>query len=105
MQSAYYDRHDVALPGVAKFFKKSSQEELEHAQKLMEYQNKRGGKVVMIALKKPAKDEWGSALDGMKVAQELERTVNQALLDLHATSDKNGDYQVRVSITRVGSMH
>ena len=94
MQANYYDRHDVALPGVSKFFKKSAHEELEHAQKLMDYQNKRGGKVVLKDIRKPAKDEWGSALEGMKSAQELERNVNQALLDLHGISDKHNDYQV-----------
>jgi ferritin heavy chain len=82
------------LPGHAKYFKKAAHEELEHAQKFMEYQNKRGGRVVLKDLKKPAKDEWGTALDAMKAAQELERTVNKALLDLHATSDKHNDYQV-----------
>ncbi len=95
LQASYYDRHDVALPGVAKFFKKSAQEEFDHAQKFIAYQNKRGGKVVLNDLRKPAKEEWGSALEGMKVAQELERTVNQAILDLHKTSDQHGDFQVR----------
>lgn len=69
-------------------------EELGHAQKLMEYQNKRGGKVMMTDLKKPAKDDWGTALDGMKAAQELERHVNKSLLDLHTISDSHNDYQV-----------
>ncbi|KAG2245175.1 hypothetical protein Bca52824_092978 [Brassica carinata] len=41
---AYFDRDNVALKGLAKF-KESSVEEREHAEKLMEYQNKRGGKV------------------------------------------------------------
>lgn len=81
---------------MAKFCKKSAQEEFEHAQKFIEFQNKRGGKVILQDLKKPAKDEWGSALDGMIAAQELERTVNQALLELHKVSDCHGDFQVRV---------
>ncbi|TQD77817.1 hypothetical protein C1H46_036647 [Malus baccata] len=42
---AYFDRDNVALKGLAKFFKESSEEEREHAEKLMEYQNKRGGRV------------------------------------------------------------
>ena len=83
---------------MAKFFKKSAMEELEHAQKLMDYQNTRGGKIVLYPIKKPAKDDWGSALDGMKVAQELERTVNQSLLDLHSISDKHNDYQVKTGV-------
>lgn len=69
-------------------------EEMGHAQKFMEFQNKRGGKVVLEDIKKPAQDAWGSALDGMRAAQTLEREVNQALLDLHAVSDRHGDFQV-----------
>ena len=38
----YYDRDDVALPGFSKHFKKQSEEEREHAEKLMSYMNKRG---------------------------------------------------------------
>ena len=79
---------------MAKFCKKSAMEELGHAQKLMEYQNKRGGTVKLNAIDKPAKDEWGTVLDGMKAAQELERTVNKSLLDRHTISDSHKDYQV-----------
>ena len=42
----YFDRDDVALPGFAKFFHKCAEEEREHAEKMMKYQNKRGGRVV-----------------------------------------------------------
>ncbi|OWM69922.1 hypothetical protein CDL15_Pgr025771 [Punica granatum] len=35
---AYFDRDNVALKGLAKFFKESSEEEREHAEILMEYQ-------------------------------------------------------------------
>jgi ferritin len=50
-QSYYFDRDDVALPGFSKFFKKSSDEEREHAEKLMKYQNKRGGRIVLQDIK------------------------------------------------------
>merc|ERR1712098_990756 len=39
----YFDRDDVAYSGMAAFFKKSSDEEREHGEKLIQYQNKRGG--------------------------------------------------------------
>ena len=48
VQSAFFDREDQALPGFSKFFRKASDEEREHAQKLIDYQNMRGGKVVFI---------------------------------------------------------
>lgn len=38
----FFDRDDVALQGFAKFFKKQSDEEREHAEKLIKYQNQRG---------------------------------------------------------------
>lgn len=60
--ASYFDRDDVALPGFADYFRKASSEELEHAQKLMEFQSKRGGRIVLTDIKKPAKDEWGSGM-------------------------------------------
>jgi len=92
--SFYFDRDDVALPGFASFFRKSSEEEREHAEKLMKFQNQRGGRVVLQDIKKPDRDEWGSGLDAMQVALGLEKSVNQALLDLHAVADSHKDAQM-----------
>lgn len=92
--SFYFDRDDVALPGFAKFFKKMSDEEREHAEKLMKFQNKRGGRVVLQDIKKPDRDEWGTGLDAMQVALGLEKSVNQALLDLHQVADSHKDAQM-----------
>merc|ERR1711962_1181076 len=71
----YFDRDDVALPGFAKYFKKASAEEAEHAEKFMKHQQ----------------DEWGSPLDAMKAALELEKTVNQSIIDLHALAGVKED--------------
>jgi len=90
----YFDRDDVALPGFAKFFSDSSSEEREHAEKLMKYQNKRGGRIVLQDVKRPEQDEWSSGLDAMKVALQLEKTVNQSLLDLHKVADGHKDAQM-----------
>jgi len=87
----YFDRDDVALPGFSAYFKKSSQEEHEHAQKFMTFQNKRGGRIVLKDVKKPEKEEWGSGLDAMKAALELEKQVNQSIMDLHALAGSKGD--------------
>ena len=85
----------MALPGFAKYFKKAADEEKEHAEKLMKFQVQRGGRIILNDIKKPAKDEWGCGLDAMQAALELEKSVNQALLDLHKIADANGDFQVR----------
>ena len=74
--STYFDRDDVAYPGLATFFKKSSDEEREHGEKLIKYQNKRGGKVVFQDIAKPSTTEWGTPVDALEAALELEKTVS-----------------------------
>lgn len=91
--SFYFDRDDVALPGFAHYFKKSSDEEREHAEKLMKFQNQRGGRIVLQQIQKPERDEWGTGLEAMQAALALEKNVNQSLLDLHTLSDTHGDAQ------------
>jgi len=92
--SMYFDRDDVALPGFSKFFKKSSDEEREHAEKLMKFQNKRGGRIVLQDIKKPDRDEWGTGLEAMQVAMQLEKSVNQSLIDLHKVCSSHEDAQM-----------
>lgn len=87
----YFDRDDVALAGFHNFFKKSSVEERGHAEKLMKYQNARGGRIVLQTIEKPETDEWGTGLDAFQAALVLERNVNQVLLDLHKVATKHGD--------------
>jgi len=81
--SVYFDRDDIALPGFSKFFKHSSDEEREHAEKLMKYLNKRGGRVILTSVTKPPKDEWGTGLNALETALDLEKQVNKSLLNLH----------------------
>ena len=90
----YFDRDDVAHKGFHKFFKESSEEEREHAEKLMKYQNKRGGRVVLQDIPKPEKDEWGTGLDAFTTALNLEKSVNEALLGLHKVADTHNDAQM-----------
>ena len=62
--------------------------------KLIEYQNMRGGRVVFHDIKMPTKTEWDSALEAVEDALELEKTVNQSLLDLHKGADGSSDPQM-----------
>ena len=89
--SYYFDRDDVALEHFAKFFKERSHEEREHAEKLMKFQNKRGGRIFLQDIKKPDKDEWSNGLEAMTISLELEKSVNKALLDLHKLATEKAD--------------
>ncbi|XP_010554686.1 PREDICTED: ferritin-4, chloroplastic-like [Tarenaya hassleriana] len=95
---AYFDRDNVALKGLAKFFKESSVEEREHAEKLMEYQIKRGGRVKLQSIVMPLSEfdhvEKGDALYAMELALSLEKLTNEKLLNVHSVASKNGDVQL-----------
>lgn len=101
LEAYHFDRDDVALPGFHKYFKQMSDEERGHAEKLMEFQNKRGGRIVLQDIPKPTKQEWNNGLEAMEAALELEKTVNQALLDLHKIATQHQDPQVRCCLKQV----
>lgn len=92
---AYFDRDNVALPGLAKFFKDGSVEEREHAELLMSYQNKRGGRVKLKNILMPEMEfnhaEKGEALYAMELALSLEKLNFQKLRELHAVAAKHED--------------
>ncbi|KAI4318316.1 hypothetical protein L6164_026103 [Bauhinia variegata] len=92
---AYFDRDNVSLKGLAKFFKDSSLEERQHAEMMMEYQNKRGGKVRLQTMLMPFSEfdhsEKGDALNAMELALSLERLNNEKLLKLHTLANENND--------------
>merc|ERR1712098_473841 len=60
--AAYFQRDDVALQGFAKRFRENSDEERGHAQKFIDYQGMRGGRVEFQNIQKPNTDDWESAL-------------------------------------------
>ncbi|XP_065854484.1 ferritin, chloroplastic [Euphorbia lathyris] len=95
---AYFDRDYVALKGLAKFFKESSEEEREHAEKLIKYQNTRGGRVILHAIVPPLSEfdhaEKGDALYAMELALSLEKLTNEKLLSLHSVATQNNDPQM-----------
>jgi len=86
----HFDRDDIALKGCHTFFKKSSDEEREHAQMFMEYQNKRGGRIVLQDVKAPDV-EWSSHINALESALKLEKKVNETILVLHGIASQNND--------------
>jgi len=84
---AYFDRADVALPGLAKWAHENSDEEKEHAEKLITYMNSRGGKYIPQAIPAPEMCEFDSALEALEYARKLEVAVNDSLLELHENAD------------------
>ncbi|XP_075694928.1 ferritin light chain, oocyte isoform-like [Rhinoderma darwinii] len=87
----YFDRDDVALAKFSKFFHERSEEKNEQAETFLKFQNKRGGRIVLQDVKKPEADEWGNGTSAMDYALKLEKSVNQAFLDLHKIATDHAD--------------
>ncbi|KAG7177002.1 ferritin-like isoform X1 [Homarus americanus] len=87
----HFERDDVALPGLSKFFKDHSDFELDNAQTLMKYQNQRGGRVVLQAIPAPCQQEWGQGMEALQVALDLKKQINKSLLDVREVASKKDD--------------
>lgn len=87
----HFDRDDIALHGFYEFFKKASDEEREHAQKLMKYLNKRGGRIILTDIKAHPVNDWGTAENAVSAALQLEHDVNRSLLALHGVAASHND--------------
>ena len=96
---SYFDKSSVGLNNIAQFFKKSSEEEREHAQLLIEYQNKRGGHVELHDVQKPSLDFLLSnsidsdVLLSFEKAIEMEQLVYKSLLNVHKVGEECNDPQ------------
>ncbi|XP_036318265.1 ferritin heavy chain B isoform X2 [Rhagoletis pomonella] len=89
----HFDRCDMALPGIYGFFKAASDEEREHAAKFMEYMNKRGGTILLQDLPAP-QFKFTTLKAALEEALDMEKTVNESLLALHALASKHIDPQL-----------
>eukprot|EP00884_Botryococcus_braunii_P001828 jgi/Botrbrau1/11646/Bobra.168_2s0004.2 len=92
---AYFDRDNVGLPGLAKYFQDQSEEEREHAQKLMSYQNRRGGRVKLHSILMPEMEfdhpDKGDALYAMELSLSLEKLNFQKLEALYKVASAGSD--------------
>lgn len=92
--SRFFQNYDESRPGFAKFFRDAANEELEHAEMFMSYQQLRGGEVTMwdIPAPAPTKTNWTNGKDVLEAAYELEKSISDEVLCLHKlAADKFND--------------
>jgi ferritin len=77
--SAWFESQN--FPGFAAWMKVQAREENTHAMKFFEYINERRGRVVLKAIKEPAK-EWKSPLAAFEGALEHEQYITGRINDL-----------------------
>ncbi|XP_053098763.1 ferritin light chain, oocyte isoform-like [Hemicordylus capensis] len=80
----YFIQDDVAISKFASFFWDLSEEKHEQAEKLLAFQNCRGGESCPPGCQKPEQDEWGewSCCHACRYSTN-EKSMNQALLEMH----------------------
>ena len=96
---SYFDKSEVGLHNIANFFKKSSEEEREHAHTLMEYQNLRGGNVLLNGIEEVSlhylqeNKNINDVLVSFKKSLEMEQIVYESLLQVHKVAEVCKDPQ------------
>ncbi|KAJ3608006.1 hypothetical protein NHX12_025057 [Muraenolepis orangiensis] len=90
----YFDRDDVALPKFSSYFLERSSKEQEQAERLLQYQNMRGGRALLQTITKPSREQWEGGLDALAFSLDHQKTLNTRVLDLHRRAQGNGDPQL-----------
>ena len=94
--SAYLENEN--LKGMAHWMKKQAQEEVEHAEKFMEYLYDRGARVVLESLAKPA-TEFDGPLGVFKEALKHEQYVTSRIYKMMDLAKEEKDYASQSMLT------
>jgi ferritin len=93
--SAYFEAEN--LPGAAHWMRHQAEEEQEHAMKIFDFLNDRGGRVALQAIgAQPA--TFASPLAVFEAAYAHEQKVTQSIHDLYALAVQEGDYPTQVML-------
>lgn len=92
---SYFMNDSEGFPGLANYFKKSADEELEHARKFIDYQNTRGGRVSIETIEKPTFNfddslEESIVYQALNLALDLEQFVYESIQKMYKSNPDPG---------------
>ncbi|XP_036126032.1 ferritin heavy chain-like [Molossus molossus] len=87
--ACYFDK--MSSKHLVEFFLQQSSKEKEHAERLIQLQNQRGGGTFARNISRPDRNCWGNSLKALECALHLSMTVNQSLIDLHKLATEKKD--------------
>lgn len=94
----------MALPGIASYFRASSDDERSHALQFIDYQLLRGGRVRLSPVNAPSPESLlgtagggagAEALEAFELVLQLEKLVTVKLKDLAIAAEGVGDRQLQ----------
>ncbi|CAH8504914.1 unnamed protein product [Heterobilharzia americana] len=92
--ASYFSRPNVGLSGFANFFRKSANEEIEHARKFSEFVNKRNSKVILKNIILPSEGvpmDFKNIHEAIDLAIDKELYVSTQINELHKLAAKMND--------------
>ncbi|KAB0372008.1 hypothetical protein FD755_015800 [Muntiacus reevesi] len=92
--SVYFEGSETALNGVGHFFRALAKEKQEGAHLFLKMLKSSGGGTLVQSGQTLSPEKWNTGVDAMEDAMALEKSLNQALLDLHALACASADAQL-----------
>ncbi|CAG2111228.1 unnamed protein product, partial [Medioppia subpectinata] len=89
----YFNRESVALPGFHAYFQSRADDLLKLARKFMEYQNKRGGRVILGDIPAYPKQDGWTPLEALAKSIVVEQGIKQHLLKENELAESLKDSQ------------
>lgn len=93
--SNYFEEEN--LPGFAAWMRAQSQEERDHALRIVDHLQDRDARVTYAELGAPH-SEWDSPLHAIRAALEHEKEVSRHIHDLYDLAQEEGDHPARVML-------
>ncbi len=85
------------LDGFTNWMKHQAQEEVEHAMRLFDHINRRGGRVVLKAIGEPPK-EFGTPLEAFEKALAHEQHITGCIHELYELAREENDYPAQLEL-------
>ncbi|XP_070364626.1 soma ferritin-like [Equus asinus] len=86
--ACYYDG-ETKEPPFATFFEDQAEVKRAHARQFLKYLRKHESKICLPVIQRPDIDNWGTGLQALESALELENTLNNLLQDLKTLASEN----------------
>lgn len=86
--ASFFSKTEISKFGFSKYFHQMSLEEREHAIKLIQYQNMRGGTVLLKSIESPVKNDWIDFKNSLIDSMEIEKRLTEKLIETNRLAEK-----------------
>ncbi|KAI5948583.1 Ferritin heavy chain [Manis javanica] len=89
--ACYYNEEEAGVPHFAAFFEDQAEVKREYAKQFLRYLRRRQGKICLPVIKRPDIDNWGTGIQAIESALQLENSLNKLLQDLKALASEKSE--------------